>query len=79
MILEAVMGAEGQNRRAKAGAAPSSGGERAPGAIPHRGRGPPFSRVLALRAKHLPEGKRAPVPPLESLFVDVLLLFQCWQ
>lgn len=37
MILEAVMGAEGQNGRAKVGAAPSSprsGGERAPGATP---------------------------------------------
>lgn len=39
----------------------------------------PWSRLLALRVKHLPEGKLAPVPPLESLFVlfvDVLLLFQ---
>lgn len=90
MILEAVMGAEGQNRRAKVeneawcfsvlmafGRGAGSRGNTAAA-----GGNPPLSHVLALQVKHLPEGKHVLVPPQESLFVlfvDVLLLFQVWQ
>lgn len=80
MILEAVMGAEGQNR-----------GEKVENegwccSVPWRlglpGRSPPCPMIWLCQWKICQRGNLLRFPPLESLFlffVDVLLLFQFWR